>query len=229
MSKSDLKLRALALRRVGTSVKDIARELGVSRGSVSVWIRDVVLTPLQNKKLNEQRINAGHKGRMLGAQMNKRKKQERIALAEREASNAIKKLPKNDLFLIGLGLYWGEGVKASQSSTAVINSDPRIIKLMIRWFIECWGLGKERFQPRVFISDTHVDREEIVLKFWSKELGIPRSQFRKTIFLKNRKKIYENRDVYYGVLALRVSKGTDLKYKILAYIQRISKVGILPG
>ena len=157
MSKSDLKLRALALRRVGTSVKDIARELGVSRGSVSVWIRDVVLTPLQNKKLNEQRINAGHKGRMLGAQMNKRKKQERIALAEREASNAIKKLPKNDLFLIGLGLYWGEGVKASQSSTAVINSDPRIIKLMIRWFIECWGLGKERFQPRVFISDTHVE------------------------------------------------------------------------
>lgn len=43
------------------------------------------------------------------------------------------------------------------------------------------------------------------------------------------KKIYENRNVYYGVLALRVSKGGDLKYKILATIDQSAKVVNIAG
>jgi len=107
------------------------------------------------------------------------------------------------------------------------NSDSTVIRLMLRWFRECFGVGEERFQPRVFISDVHRDREEVLIEFWSRTLKLPREQFRKTVFLDKGRKIYENRDTYYGVLALRVAKSTDIRYRILAQIARVAD--LLPG
>lgn len=224
MAKSKERLEACALRRKGHSVKEIAKMLCVSSGSVSIWTRDVSLTDAQRKRLREQQIAAGHRGRMMGAEANKEKKATQIRLAEREAFEKLTSLSNQSLFHIGLGLYWGEGVKAGNGSLAVSNSDPRVITLMIRWFSECFDIEIERFMPRVFISDVHREREEIILTYWAKTLSLPRSQFRKTVFLDRGKKIYENHDMYYGVLALRVSKGGDCKYKILAQIKRIAEL-----
>lgn len=212
------------MRRKGRSIKEIAEEVGVSPRTISGWVRDIVLTESQKQTLRDNQIAAGHRGRMMGAEMNRNKKLERIDSARTDAVTLIPSLTPEALFYIGLGLYWGEGSKTESSSLAVTNSDPQVIRLMSRWFIECLEIGKERFMPRVFISDTHRDREEIILKFWAKELDIPSTQFRKTVFLDKGKKIYENRDSYYGVLALRVAKGGDIRHKILACIARISEV-----
>lgn len=223
MAKSLERIQATRLRRSGKSVKEIAKELGVSPGSVSIWTRDIVLTESQRKFLQDRQIASGHKGRMMGTEANRKKKKIRISIAKAEAEEKIKNVSKQNLFWTGLGLYWGEGVKASTSSTAVVNSDPRIIKMMIRWFIECWNVDRKRLQPRVYISDLHKDREEEITQYWVKTLGLPRTQFRKMVFLNKGKKIYENRNVYYGVLTLRIEKGGDLKYKILACIERASE------
>ena len=37
------KKQALEMRKSGASIKEIAKRLGVSKGSVSVWVSDVVL------------------------------------------------------------------------------------------------------------------------------------------------------------------------------------------
>ena len=37
------KTEAIELRKNGISIKDIAKELGVSKSSVSLWVRHVVL------------------------------------------------------------------------------------------------------------------------------------------------------------------------------------------
>jgi hypothetical protein len=211
-------------------VKEIARILGVSSGSVSKWTVDMPLTDSQRNSLRERQIAAGHRGRMIGAEMNREKKLTRIRLAKEDAASRFENISADQLFYMGLGLYWGEGVKAeSCSSLSMINSDPRVIQLMVRWFEECFGLERDRFMPRVFISDTHRDREEIITDFWVETLNIPRSQFKKMIFLNKGKKIYENRDMYYGVLALRVSKGIDIRRRILAYIDRIAHVANMPA
>jgi hypothetical protein len=100
---------------------------------------------------------------------------------------------------------------------------------MIRWFTECLDIELERLHPRIFISDTHREREEVLLDFWEKALDIPRDKFKRTIFLPKGKKIYENHDMYYGVLTLRVSRGGDVRNKILASISRIAELTtILP-
>lgn len=227
MAKSLEQIQACKLRVQGESVKQIAKILGVSSGSVSKWTRNVPLTETQRALLRERQIAAGNRGRMMGVERNKEKKAVRIRLAGHEAKERIPSLSRDQLFYVGLGLYWGEGVKAeSSSSLAIINSDARVITLMMRWFTECFGIERDRFMPRVFISDTHRDREEIITQYWVKTLGIPQQQFRRMIFLDKGKKIYESRDVYYGVLALRVSKGTDIRYKILAQIARIAELGV---
>src|SRR3989344_9469705 len=80
--------------------------------------------------------------------------------------------------------------------------------------------GKERgFRPYVYISESHAGRRGVVLAFWSRllEVPVPRLKF---ILLKGRpKKVYENHESYYGVCALRVRKGTNLKYRILGLIK----------
>jgi transposase-like protein len=227
MAKSAEKMKALALRREGESIKDIAKQLGVSAGSVGVWCRDIELSPAQTENLLTRQIEAGHKGRMIGANANREKRLAKLALAKTEAVSAIPDFSKDALFYTGLGLYWGEGVKSGTGSLAVVNSDPRVITLMARWFTECLGVDGSRFMPRVFVSDTHRDREDVITDFWVQKLAIPRSQFRRMIFLDKGKKIYENRDSYYGVLALRIAKGGDIRHRILASIDRIAELSSL--
>ncbi len=48
-------------------------------------------------------------------------------------------ITKRDLWMLGLGLYLGEGSKTYEI-TRVINSDPAIIRLAIRWFKDLCGL-----------------------------------------------------------------------------------------
>ncbi len=229
MAKSEQKLQAYELRREGKSIKEIAGVVGVTKDTVSKWVRDLPMTDEQARHLEEEMFSRGHRGRMIGAKINKEKKLARIDVARFEAEERITELSKSELFCLGLGIYWGEGTKAENTALAVTNSDYRIIQVMIRWFTECFGVQMSDLSPRVFISNTHEDREEKIFEFWVEKLGIPRSQFKKMIFLEKGKKIYENREVYYGVLTLHVARGTDLRYKILAFLNRIAEVGVMSG
>lgn len=224
MARSADRIRACELRREGKSVKEIARLLDASRGSVSAWTRDIVLAEPQRQALHARQIAAGHAGRIAGTETNKRLRRERLEHAKAVAESDIPTLSDTELFFIGLGLYWGEGTKSDKSALSVANSDPRAILLMKRWFMVCLGVEETRFMPRIFISDTYRDREEIILGFWSKILDIPAGQFKRTAFLDKGKKIYENHDVYYGVLALGVSKGGEVRNRILAQIARVAEL-----
>ena len=224
MAKPEEKTRALALRRQGKSVKEIALLLHVSKGSVSAWVRDIPLTAEQSARLHARQIEAGAAGRIAGAIANRRRKEVRIAIANQEAQAKIPRISKESLFFLGLALYWGEGTKASNGIVSVTNSDPEIIKLMIRWFRECWEVEDTRFRARIYISDIHRYRKDALLDYWEETLGIPRSQFSETIFLHKGRKVYENQDTYYGVMALRVAKGAFLRLRILSLIEQTKKV-----
>lgn len=228
MAKSLERMEACKLRKQGKSVKEIAKILSVSSGSVSIWTRDIELTQAQRNYLQERQIVSGHKGRMLGAESNREKKRARLQEAESDAKKEIVALSKEALFYIGLGLYWGEGVKASDGTLAVTNSDARVIQLMIRWLTECFCVERERISARVYISDLHRDREEIITRYWMRTLHLPRAQFKKMIFLNKGKKIYENHNMYYGVLTLRIARGSGIQYRILAQIARVAEVSNTP-
>jgi predicted transcriptional regulator len=47
MTKMDMQTTARILRQQGKSVGAIAQELGVSKSSVSLWVRDIELSEIQ--------------------------------------------------------------------------------------------------------------------------------------------------------------------------------------
>ncbi len=222
MAKFDKKIRAHRLRRSGKSIKDIATTLEISKGTASVWCREIQLSPLQLKRLHEKQIAAGHKGRMRGALVNKERKQANVIIQENVAREMIGTLSDRDKLMLGIGLYWGEGTKSmSSSGVSLVNSDAEMVKFALDWF-EILGITKDNFNPYIFISEQHQSREKELISFWSKYLDISHKQFNKVIFLKGRrKKVYENHNSYYGILALRIRKSSTLKYKILGLIKAV--------
>ncbi len=162
---------------------------------------------------------AGYKGRMLGAEMNRQRRLQAISEADTWGRQEIGRISKRDRYLLGIGLYWGEGAKSRTDPATVTNSDPAIILFVMQWMQECLSVDKREFRPYIYISQAHKHREKIILRFWSKILKISREHFH-IVFLKRRpKKFYENHDSYYGVCALRVRKGARLKYRILGLIR----------
>lgn len=219
MSKFDKKLKALELRRKGTSIKSIAEILEVSKGTASVWCRDIVLTKEQTRKLKENAIKAGQKGRMAGTEMNKQKKRDAVAFYRESGKKEIGVLINRDLLMAGLGLYWGEGSKTDRGNLSFTNSDPDAVLFMYNWFHIIMGVKKQDFIPRIFINEIHRPRIEKVLQFWLGLLDLPREQLRNTVFIKTKqKKVYENYDSYYGIVSLRIRRSTHLRYRIIGLI-----------
>lgn len=220
MAKFDKRLDALQLRRKGKSINEIAQCLGVSKSTVSRWCRNIKLTKSQRSFIEKKMRDAGHAGRIKGALKNKAGKENRVASALDQAQKTLGKLSKRDRFLLGIGLYWGEGVKADQSTTAFVNSDPRAVEFMKRWFMEHLHVSTDRFNPYIFITLAHQPRETDIKAYWSKMIHLPVNQFRKVIYIRStQKKVYENNDLYYGTVALRIRRSTDLKYLIRGLIQ----------
>ena len=215
-------MQALELRRKGISIKTIAEKLNVSKGTASIWCRDIALTKEQEQNLKQGMIAAGHRGRMLGAEMNRRKKDDAIAFYRESGKNDIVSLSEREFFLTGVALYWAEGAKAAQTRLTFVNSDPKLIRYMYRWFRVCLHVNPNEFAPRIFVNEMHKKRERVLVEFWSSLLQLPKDQFGKVVFLKmKQKKVYENYDSYFGVLSLGVAKSSQLKYKILGLIEAL--------
>ncbi len=231
MAKFEKRIEARKLRRRGWSIGDIAKHIRISKSSASAWCIDLELTGKQKELLRRKVFEAGNAGRAKGALMNRQKKLERIKYHRDEGGAEVGALSKRDFLMAGLGVYWGEGTK--KSGLALVNSDPQLVLFMFNWFKISLEVKNEDFRPRIFINEIHRPRAEKVLTFWSHLLGLPQDQFGNTVFLKIRnKKVYENHDSYYGVIALRVQKGTDLKYRILGLIEALHKqkaMEFLPG
>jgi hypothetical protein len=224
MSKFDKKMQALKLRRKGTSIKTIAEKLDISKGTASVWCRDIVLTKKQEQKLKRGMIAAGHKGRMLGAEMNRRKKADAIAFYRESGTKEIGNFEKRDFLMAGLGLYWGEGSKTDRGNLSFTNSDPDAIVFMYKWFRDVLEVKREDFIPRIFINEIHRPRIKNVIQFWLGLLPLPKEQFRKTVFIKTKQqKIYENHNSYFGIISLRIKKSTSVRYRIMGLLEAIKK------
>src|SRR3989344_6829669 len=101
MAKSTEKNRALSLRLRGKSIKEIAREVGVAKSTVSLWCRDIVLSKEQTEKLQEKMRQGSYLGRVKGARMQYERRVRLTKKLERNGRAMLGKLSARDFFMMG--------------------------------------------------------------------------------------------------------------------------------
>ena|SRR3989338_8094362 len=220
MAKFKEKLEAHSLRRLGHSINYIADKLSVSKGSISIWCRDIELSPAQIKKLLKSKNQGITRGRLKGALMQKMKRINAIKLAEKEAKK-MGSVSKNQFWFAGLALYLAEGSK-KMGRVQFTNSDPRVINFMLRWFQVFYGISANNLRCSVLINIIHKIRDEKIKKFWQKYLKIKSDRFTNIRYVKTKqRKIYANYENYYGTFSFRINKSTHLLYKLNALTNRL--------
>lgn len=225
MAKYELRIRAREQRAKGESVREIAKRIGVSKSTVSLWVRDIILTVEQYERLRKSRIKGGERGRMLGAFMQKQRRLDLIERFNKEGILALKNLTEEQFFASGLALYWAEGSKKGRS-VSVCNSDPNLMIFMIKWLETFFNIKKEEMVVAVGINEIHKSREVLVKNYWAEVTGLSLSQFRKTSFKKAKvHKVYDNYDTHYGTLRVMVLKPTRIYYRIMGFIEGLSMAG----
>lgn len=167
------KIKAVKLRKHGYSYDKILKKVKVSKSTLGIWLRDIELTPHQKEKL----LKGRELSRYAGAKAQQRKRIERTKKIINEAKKEINHFLKETLFLPGLMLYWAEGAKSNEM-IKFSNSDPLMIKLMMRWFREICRVHENKFRIALHIHELHCRKD--VEKYWSRITGIPLSQFQKT-------------------------------------------------
>ena len=219
MSYVILKNKAVRLRRLGHSYSYISEKILISKSTLHYWLATIPYTP------NAETIERIGKARAKSGMVKSRLKRESIAKAKELAKDDIGALSKRDLFMLGIGLYIGEGTK-THSIIRVINADPKVIVLAIKWFKEGCGLNNTNFSIRLHLYPDN--SEEDSLRFWSRATGLPKNQFQKIqVDLRKDKKMFKRGKLPYGTAHLTVKSngkkefGVFLSRRINAWIEEV--------
>jgi len=195
------KLTAISLRMEGYSYKEIMERLPVSKSTLSGWLRYIKLSTQQEDRLREKIVARSNLGRAKGAITNRRKRQERENKVIKQAEESFTLHTSEPFFTFGIAMYWAEGAKKS-AMFQFMNSDPRIIKLMVEWVERYIGASRQKeVFFRLYIHDVyaHENNEE----FWSGYLNVPIERFKKTIYKPTPHQIKRNPE-YKGCMRIEI-------------------------
>lgn len=158
---------------------------------------------------------------------------------ESQAAAQVQSLAESELFVAGVVAYMAEGSKhkpwAPSGRIRFINSDPRLIKMFIRW-LDLIDVPRSSLTYTLSIHES-ADISSAT-RFWAQELGISESAFMKPTLKKhNPKTNRKNIDAqYHGCLTIRVLKSGILYRKIIGWFQGIfdamdqtASTGIMKG
>ncbi|SEE99721.1 hypothetical protein [Streptomyces sp. Ag109_O5-10] len=206
-AKDDLRERARELRLQGWTYDQIQVELGCSKSSISLWVRD--LPKPERRDPTEQAKLAARKRWEHELAVRDEERQRTKA----DAADEIGAMTPRELFMAGVALYWAEGAKDKpydrRENVIFVNSDPGVIELYLAW-LDLLRVERERLRFCVMIHETaDVTGAE---QFWADLVGADRSAFYRTTLKKHnpktvRKNVGEN---YRGCLVVRVSQGAEL-------------------
>lgn len=213
------KEKARSLRKKGYSINQIVKEEGLTKSSVSLWVRDIILTNKQKKKLSEKgrSVESIEKRRLTRISNENARRQIIIDEAKKDYTH----ISQEQLKMIGIILYLGEGGKTERGSARLSNSDPLVIKMMMKFFREVCNVSESRFRGNIH-TFTHADVDKTE-KYWSKITGIPRKQFQKTYIKPSSASLQKRYTLPYGTFSINISD-TRLFLTIMGWIEKIKEL-----
>lgn len=157
--------QARALRADGITLADIARRLGVSKSSVSIWVRDVPFTPSKRRTGAQRRPHPAHD-----------RKLREIAACDAEGRRRIGVLDEDAFLVAGVALYAGEGAK-TDGAVKLANTNPAIVIFFCSWLRRFFEVDETRLRVHLYL---HQGLDLVAAQlFWTSVTGIPVAQFTK--------------------------------------------------
>jgi transcriptional regulator with XRE-family HTH domain len=159
----------------GLAIKAIARRLGVSCSSVSVWTRDIELSEAQHATLAA--ANPIYNRQLAGHRARADKARDRRLAAQRHGRGRAQ--GSDPLHLAGCMLYWAEGSR-SRNFVELTNSDPAMLRHFLRFLEGCYGvlLAKVRLTVNCHLGNGLSVGE--IEDWWLRELALPRVCLRRS-------------------------------------------------
>ncbi|MBU0576526.1 helix-turn-helix domain-containing protein [Patescibacteria group bacterium] len=218
---SEMKQRALELRKIGNSYAQISTKMGISKSTIFGWTKSVILSGKAQDKLAKTRSDGVKKGARKSKHKMMKMKKDMAKKGQFTIESII--FSKSLLKVMCSFLYWGEGNK-SGSYVSFINSDPEMIGAFMVLLRQSFELDESKFRILVHIHEYH--HEESILNFWSKITNVPLSQFSKS-YLKLNTKV-RRKPKYMGCARIRyynVEIVRELQALYNAVAQKIRAVG----
>jgi transposase-like protein len=161
------------LRTHGRSVKEIAHTLGVSKSSVSLWVRHVELSPQARERL-ASRIR-------LGPVVAAERKAARARDVRRgyQAEGRERARAGEAGYVAGCMLFWAEGDK-HRNTLRVSNSDPELLATFANFLRRHFGVTPEQMSIYCNLFTDHIERQREIESFWLDRLGLPPTSLRKS-------------------------------------------------
>lgn len=223
-AKDEVRARARELRQQGLDYQEIAGALGVSKSSVSLWVRDIPRPPRLSYEETCKRAAEGARKYWAAERPAREARRETVRAA---AAAEIGVLSHREILIAGSIAYWCEGAKSKPyrpaESVAFINSDPDLIKFFLQ-FLRAAGVESTQLGFRVHIHES-ADVAEAE-QFWQTVTGAEAAQFqRATLKRHNPRTIRKNVGAdYHGCLIVKVRQSGDLYQRIEGWV-RAATVG----
>ncbi|MEX0683535.1 MAG: helix-turn-helix transcriptional regulator [Dehalococcoidia bacterium] len=160
----------------GLAITDIARRLGVSKSSVSLWVRDIALTPEQHDALHGQN-RARYRQAAGNAVWSAQRRQQR---ASWQIEGHIAASQGDPVHAAGCMLFWAEGSRL-RNGVEFTNSDPEMIRHFVAFLRRYFDVPNEKLRVACNLFADHVERQREVEQFWLDLVGVPRECLNKTM------------------------------------------------
>lgn len=221
--------QALKMRLGGKSYTEISRFLKIPKSTLSGWFSNLAIS-------KESRDAIERRGRKKAIEGLIRRNKNQTTLARRRATETreaaakeVKKLSENDIFVLGVSLYWAEGYKRAvvrngreitSHPVSLTNSDPSLVKGFLRFLREYCKVPNKKIKAGLRIFK-HQNEQEL-LRFWQHTTGIIKENFNKTYLgiSKSSQGIRPYNRLPYGVIQIVVAD-TALFHRIIGYIEGI--------
>jgi AcrR family transcriptional regulator len=152
------------MRAEGMTLLDIATRLGVSKSSVSLWVRDVEFTPSRRRYGPHRRPHPAHEAKL-----------RQIEELDAEGVARIGTLSDDAFLAAGVALYAGEGTKR-EGAVRFANTDPTMVRLFCAWLRRFFDIDESRLKVRVYLHQgLDLDAAQA---HWSRVTAVPLAQFR---------------------------------------------------
>jgi hypothetical protein len=213
-AKDDLRDKARQLRAEGLNYNQITARLGVSKSSVSLWVRDLPRPPRLSVEECRKRSAEGSR-RYWDAERPAR--EARLAGVAAHAAAEFGDMTDREVLIAGAIAYWCEGVKNKPHRRAdrvvFINSDPALIGFFLK-FLDTADIARDALVFRVYIHESA--DVEAAQRFWLDVVRAQPSQFRRPALKHHNPKTVRKNvgEGYHGCLRIDVRRSSDLYRRI---------------